>query len=547
MSDVIFWLMTVYFIGLAFVPVTYLAFPNLIDRGFGVVRPVGLLVIGAFVWLLSLFRVLPNEGWSWWSLAILIAVVGWVWVLIRRRSDFIRYVRRCWLQLALTEIVFLGFFCVFAVIKALDPDVSHTEKPMDLTMLNAVSSAQHAPPTDLWLSGFPIAYYYFGYWMFGGISQMSGVQASVAYNLALATMAALSAAAVFSLVSNLVRRDGASTWQTMAGGLLATVLLLVISNLNGLWELVSLAGIGTETFYQWLGIKGVDLTDPSTGWRPEGWWWWWASSRVINRFGPDGAELDFTIQEFPFFSFMLGDLHPHVMSIPFVLTMVSVVANILFSRAKWGFGWFKQNPVATLVMVVSVGSMGFINTWDMLWMLLALGGVVYFKSYRENGRSHVAAIKAGVPPYILLTVIGAAFFSNYYFVTAQSQIQFPPIIPTRYATRPIHFFTVWGGMIVFVLAFAAAVLVPTMARELAAIRRSFKGQMMPTIASERLPWMISLATIAFLYSAWTITHYGFNDNAVGNGRGLAVTVIGDSGSDVCCDFRWRVPPRHEGR
>ena len=84
------------------------------------------------------------------------------------------------------------------------------------------------------------------------------------------------------------------------------MLLLFISNLNGLWELLSLAGIGSDGFYDWLGIKGVDLNDTSTGWRPEGWWWWWASSRVINRFLPDGAELDFTIQEFPFFSFHAG-------------------------------------------------------------------------------------------------------------------------------------------------------------------------------------------------------------------------------------------------
>ncbi len=515
MNDVIFWLLTVYFIGLAFVPIAYLALPNLFDRGFGLIRPIGLLMVGAFVWFLSLIRVLPNEGWTWWALAILIAALGWSWVLARRREDFVRFLRRRWTQLALTEIVFLAFFCVFAVVKAMDPDVSHTEKPMDLTMLNAVSSAQHAPPNDLWLSGYPIAYYYFGYWMFGGVSQMSGVQASVAYNLALATIAALSAAAVFSLVSNLVRRDGATTLQMLIGGLLATVLLLLISNLNGMWELLSFAGVGSEGFYQWLGIKGVDLTDQGTGWRPEGWWWWWASSRVINRFGPDGAELDFTIQEFPFFSFMLGDLHPHVMSIPFVLTMVSVVANIMFSRTKWGFRWFKLNPVSTLVMVVSVGSMGFINTWDMLWMLLALGGVVYFKAYRENGKAHVAAIKAGAPPFVLLTMIGAALFSNYYFVTAQSQIQFPPIIPTRYATRPIHFFTVWGGMIMMVLAFAAVMLVPAVTREFATMRRSFNGHSMPRIVSERLPWILAVGLVAFLYVSWTITHYGFNDNAVG--------------------------------
>ena len=515
MNDVIFWFLTVYLIGMALVPVAFVALPNLVDRGFGIARPIGLLVIGSLVWILSLFKLLPNADWTWWMFAILVGVAGWSWVLIRRRAEFTRFLRIRWLQLVLIEVVFLVFFCVFTVLKAMDPDVSHTEQPMDLTMLNAVTSAQHAPPNDLWLSGFPIPYYYFGYWMFGGIAQMSSVEPSVAYNLALATIAALAAAAVFSLVSNLVRRDGATTTQMVAGGLAAAVLLLVVSNLNGIWELSSLAGVGSEGFYEWLGIKGIDLTDPGTGWRPEGRWWWWASSRVINRFNPDGAELDFTIQEFPYFSTMLGDLHPHLMSIPFVLTMIALVANLLFSRVRWGFGWFKKNPLTTVLMVLAVGSTGFINTWDMLWMLLAMGAVVYFKSYRENGRTHLAAMRVGLAPFLLLAVVGAAFFSNYYFVTAQSQIQFPPLIPTKYATRPIHFFTVWGGLIAVLAAFASAMVVPAFSREWAIVKRGGLSPTLPKNVTEKLPWLMSISFVVFLYLAWTVTHYTFNDNAGG--------------------------------
>ena len=125
------------------------------------------------------------------------------------------------------------------------------------------------------------------------------------------------------------------------GGVL---LLLCVSNLNGMWELLSHLGIGTTGFYEWLGIKGVDLTDGGSGWRPEGWWWWWSSSRVINTFTADGTGVDFTIQEFPFFSLMLGDLHPHLMSIPFVLLSLTLLANLVFSRDRWGWGWFPKQP-----------------------------------------------------------------------------------------------------------------------------------------------------------------------------------------------------------
>ncbi len=515
MSDVIFWFLTVYFIGIALAPISFLALPNLMDRGFGVVRPIAMLVVGSSVWFLSLLKLLPNASLTWWLIALVAAVVGWGWVLLKRRAELTKFLRRRWLQLVLIEAIFIVFFVIFAAVKALDPDVSHTEKPMDLMMLNAVTSAENTPPTDLWLSGYPIAYYYFGYWMFGGLAQMSATDPSVAYNLALATIAALSASAIFSLVSNLVRRDGATTLQMLAAGLIAVLLLLTISNLNGMWELVSLAGVGSDGFYQWLGIKGVDLTDPSTGWRPEGWWWWWSSSRVINRVLPDGTELDFTIQEFPYFSLMLGDLHPHVMSIPFVLTMIALLANLLFSRARWGFGWFRHHPVATLVMVLAIGSAGFINTWDMLWTFLMLGAVVYMKAYRENGRVHLSAIRVASFPLMTVILVGSAFFVNYYLFTAQSQIQFPPLVPTKYATRPVHFLTVWGGLISVVAAFAVATLLPTVRSEFTTLRRSFSGHMMPEIVSEKMPWIISASLVSLLYFWWVVTHYSFNDNAGG--------------------------------
>ncbi len=47
-------------------------------------------------------------------------------------------------------------------------------------------------------------------------------------------------------------------------------------------------------------------------------WWWWRATRVIDTLS-GGQSLDYTITEFPIFSFILGDLHPHVMNLPFVI------------------------------------------------------------------------------------------------------------------------------------------------------------------------------------------------------------------------------------
>ena len=114
MSDLFFWLLTTYAVGLAAMPVAYIALPNLTDRGFGLVRPIGMLMFGSVVWMLSLLKILPNEPWSWWLIALLVAVTGWTWIALKKRTEFVGFLRRRWLQLILTEAVFLVFFAVFS-------------------------------------------------------------------------------------------------------------------------------------------------------------------------------------------------------------------------------------------------------------------------------------------------------------------------------------------------------------------------------------------------------------------------------------------------
>ena len=49
--------------------------------------------------------------------------------------------------------------------------------------------------------------------------------------------------------------------------------------------------------------------------------WWWRASRVLQDYTLDGQSREI-IDEFPFFSFLLADLHPHVLSMPFVLLVI---------------------------------------------------------------------------------------------------------------------------------------------------------------------------------------------------------------------------------
>ena len=508
MHDLAIWLAVVYAIWLAAIPFAWLALGNLHDRGIAFARPLGLLAIGTAVWLLSLIGIAPAIGAIWWSILVAIALVGWTYVVWTSRGEFTAFVRQHWRGVLLAELVFLVAFAAFAALKANDPDITGTEKPMDLTMLNAMVSDQYAPPSDLWLSGFDVAYYYFGYWLFGGISQMSGIAPSIAYNLSLALIAGMAAACIYSLVAGFVIRDGGSSVRAMLGGFISVALLLVVSNLNGLWELLALLGVGGSAFFDWLAIDGVDASSSGDGWRPTGFWWWWASSRVINTFGSHGEHLDFTIQEFPFFSFLLGDLHPHVMSLPFVLLALAVSTNVLWSRVRWGWSWLTEHRAAALGIVLVIGAAGFVNAWDVIVVLPVMAAVVLMKSYRENGYRLVAAIRIATLPLAALFGLAVVLYSNFYFGTLESQVGFPPVAPTRYGTRLIHLATVWLPLIAVSAVFMYGYVVQGIKRGHLATVLGRVGRPYGTSSA----WLLPLGACIFIYVAWALTHGTFNDN-----------------------------------
>src|SRR5262249_28681467 len=140
----------------------------------------------------------------------------------------------------------------------------------------------------------------------------------------LASTAALAASAAFGLGFNIVAsRARATITAAIVTGLGAALLLAIIGNLEGLLEFGRANGVGAASFYRHMGIANLAEAHRSTTWYPTddtSYWWWWRATRI----SPDAG----SIPEFPFFSFLLGDLHPHVMAIPFVLTAVALAITL---------------------------------------------------------------------------------------------------------------------------------------------------------------------------------------------------------------------------
>ena len=203
MTETLRWLLTIEVIGLVTAPLAWLALPYLRDRGAGLAKPLGLILVGGSVWLLSDAGILSNSGGSYWLATAVFAGVS-AWILSSRWRRFRRFLRKEWPALLVGELLFLAFFAGWAAIRSFQPDISGTEKPMDFLMLNAVTVAGGAPPVDPWLAGEPVAYYYFGYWLLGAVGQMAGVATSIGFNLSIALIAGMAASAVFSVAYGMI-------------------------------------------------------------------------------------------------------------------------------------------------------------------------------------------------------------------------------------------------------------------------------------------------------------------------------------------------------
>ena len=108
-------------------------------------------------------------------------------------------------------------------------------------------------------------------------------------------------------------------------------MILLAGNLEGALEFAHLQNWGGRGFWEWIGIKGLDGGNTGSGAFPDTQWWWFRASRVIDTLADGGQSLDYTITEFPVFSCVLGDLHPHVMSLPFIVLGLALTLNFFLS------------------------------------------------------------------------------------------------------------------------------------------------------------------------------------------------------------------------
>ena len=463
MSDALIWFLLLEMAGIVALPWAVVLFRRLPDRGLTLAKPASLLVFSYALWVFGLAQFLPNTQLTAWAI-LLAAGAGSVWLVRRRWDELRQFLESKWPVLLTAELLFLGLFALWAFVVSGSPAIDHTEKPMDLMLLNAANQARFFPAEDSWLSGHSISYYYFGHIIISYVAKLSGIATSVAYNLGIVTIAALAGSVAFGLVYNLARVAGGAMRSSIAVGASAPALILLAGNFGGALEFVRIRGWGGEGFWNWAAIKGFDSI-PGTGTVfPADFWWWFRSTRIIDSLDETGGSLDYTITEFPVFSFALGDLHGHVLAIPFLLMAMTATLCVYLSPEKLRLSWLRREPALAAFLALSGGAMAFINFWDFPTFLALLAGALLLKGCRDYPESLLDAARSAAAVFMTLLVFSVVLFLPFHLTAYSGQTS--GVLPLQdVATRPFLLFIVLGLFIVLSLALLARVLLRTPSAE----------------------------------------------------------------------------------
>ena len=323
--------------------------------GYSFSKSLGLLVLFLDVWLGS-YLGLPL--YSFYGILLLLVLWLLVSIIIGQKSPLKIDIE----EVYLSEIIFLFAFIFILIINSLHPEIYWGEKPMDFSILNFMARTEQVPIQDVWAYGHEMKYYYFGYLIWGGFFKLTSIPVDVGYHLSIASVTGLFAQNAYGLFRYLFKRKRSSIIAALAltfGANWAAASFLLtgrVANMRAFWE-------STRVFRQ-------------------------------NNFA-----------EYPSWSFLFFDLHPHVMALPFCLLFIFLAVTYIRQE--------KKTMLLSLLLAISWGSLLALNGWDFLIYTFVFG-ILLVLSYRGKTIRSFLKENIGIPS--LIALVGVAIVSPMFMV-----------------------------------------------------------------------------------------------------------------------------------
>ena len=330
--------------------------------------PLGLLVAGYPAWMLASLHVASFSRVT--AAGGVLVLAGASYLCVRRGVRIRRRELGLW---GAAHIVFLTAFAAALLLRSFTPDVWGIEKPMDMAFIDSINRAQSFPPPDPWYSGSSINYYYFGHYLVAWLIRVTGAAPATAYNVAVALIFAFTATAVFGVGAALYgafHRERVSTRRVLAAGSVAAVLAMLLGTLATASALVA--------------AHGSLLRFP-----------YWEPSRVIAD----------TANDFPFYSLLIGDLHAHVVVMPFELLAIALAISVAREGPR------RNDPIALALAALVVGMIGATSSFSApTTAVILLAGAVIWGAETRRWRAAGAWIATVL---ILATVLFLPFLLSF--------------------------------------------------------------------------------------------------------------------------------------
>ncbi len=337
--SLLWWWFCLLGIGLLFLPVSTFIFSKFFDKGYIFAKTIGLAIVSYSILTLGVFHIIPFERFSIIAILLAVALID-IYLL---RSGKFRPTRKDIKIFIFQELLFFSSLVLWSHVKSFQPDVHGLEKYMDFGFMNSILRTKYFPPVDMWYPPYSINYYYFGHLVTALLIKVTQIQPSTAFNLMLSSIFAFTVTSSFSIVSTLTLKIIKDKKTAIFSGILASLLTAFGGNLHTIYTLFKPYSPPENPIPFWL-----------LGFNPQGFpnnYWYPNATRFIP----------FTIHEFPSYSFVVSDLHGHVLDIPFVFLTIAIVLSIFMA----GRLALKTTIAASFMLAV----MYMTNAWD---------GIIYF-------------------------------------------------------------------------------------------------------------------------------------------------------------------------
>ena len=447
------WYLLALVLGAAAMPLTGRLFRRFQDRGWMFSKVTAIAVSGFLTWFLVAVKIIKFTTMTCIVVTLVCAAASLILYCREQKAGF-ECIPFAHLDLVYAEeLLFFAAFLLWTYFAGFHPAAYGTEKFMDYGFMEAMMRSKTLPATDLWYSQGKINYYYGGQYFAVFLTKLSGAKVELTYNLMRTFVAGLAFAMPFSLVHQMVTdRLGktGSRWKKALPSV--TGILAGIS--------VSIAGNMHYVVYGQIipFIRKLKGEEVSSYWFPD-------ATRYIG-FNPDVE--DKTIHEFPCYSFVLGDLHAHVVDIMFVLLLLGLLyawmkkvrttelSGESMSRKQF---WKKQLLMPQLLAAGALlGMFHWTNYWDfVIYFVVTCGAALFMNIIGQKGRSKwvlgVTAAQAA-EVLILATVIILPFTLQF---DTSNMVQ--GIALAKHHSLPHQLLVLWGLPGILTILFVVSLLI----------------------------------------------------------------------------------------